>query len=86
MEFDVKVLDAFLENQLKLYPEKVAETREDADEFLVDAGAFVAGSMKELIKYFKEEGLDTDGLKGEEIATADEVFPVGDGRFLVVEA
>ena len=32
--YDKKVLDCFLENQLQLFPEKVAETPEEADDFL----------------------------------------------------
>ena len=32
--FDPKVLDCFLKNQLQLFPEPVAETPEEADEFL----------------------------------------------------
>ena len=36
-QFDEKVLDVFLEKQEKLFPEPVAETREEAEEFLSDA-------------------------------------------------
>ena len=31
MQFDDDVLECFLENQLQLFPEKVAETLEEAD-------------------------------------------------------
>lgn len=86
MEFDNLVLDVFIEKQLKLYPQKVAESREEANEFLIDCGAFVASDLNDLWRYFEEEGLDTDGLTRKDIATADEVFDIGDGRFLVVEA
>ena len=35
-EFDHAVLQCFLEKQLQLFPEKVAETEEDAEDFLID--------------------------------------------------
>ena len=33
-EYDEAVLDAFLEQQEKLFPEAVAESREEAEEFI----------------------------------------------------
>ena len=36
--------------------------------------------------YFNEEGIDLDGLDRDAIATAPEVFEVGDGRYLIVES
>ena len=37
------------------------------------------------IGYFEEEGIDMDGADLDEILEADEVFEVGDGRYLIVE-
>ena len=85
-DFDDDVLRCFLENQLQLFPEKVAETLEEAEDFLVDCMAVVADSVDEVIEYFEEEGMDTDGMRGDEILDADEVFDVGDGRYLIVVA
>ena len=85
-EFDHAVLQCFLENQLQLFPEKVAETEEEAEEFLIDCMAIVVNSLKEVWEYFDEEGVDVEGMNEEEIADADEVFEVGDGRYLIVEA
>ena len=84
-EFDEAVLNCFLENQLQLFPEKVAENPEEAEEFLEDCMAVVVKSVKEVQKYFEEAGIDMDGASGEEILEADEVFEVGDGRYLIVE-
>ena len=84
-EFDDEVLECFLDNQLKLFPEKVAETLDEADEFLVDCMAAVVDSVDEVIEYFEEEGMDIEGAMDEEILDADEVFDVGDGRYLIVE-
>lgn len=85
MQFDEKVLNCFLKNQTKLYPEPVAETLEEADEFLCECMAIVVGNVKEVWDYFDDAGVDLSGMKLEEIAQADEVFAVGDGRYLIVE-
>lgn len=84
-EFDDAVLECFLENQLQLFPEKVAETPEEAEEFLMDCMAVVVDSVDEVIEFFEEEGIDMDGAEGEEILEAGEVFDIGDGRYLIVE-
>lgn len=85
MEFDNKVLDCFLENQLQLFPEKVAETREEADEFLGECMAVVVNSVKDIWDYFDDSGMDTTELKKEDILDASEVFTIGDGRYLIVD-
>ena len=84
-EFDDDVLECFLENQLQLFPEKVAETLDEADEFLQDSMAVVVDSAEEVAEFFEEEGIDTEGALDEEILDADEVFDIGDGRYLIVE-
>ncbi|MCR5281739.1 MAG: glyoxalase [Lachnospiraceae bacterium] len=85
-EFDDAVLDAFLEQQEKLFPEQVAGTREEAREFLEETFAVVLANKKEVWEYFNEEGIDLEELGEDDITSADEVFAVGDGRFLIVEA
>lgn len=84
-EFDDAVLQCFLKNQLQLFPEKVAESMEEAESFLEDCMAVVVDSVDEVIEFFEEEGIDLDGADGEEILNASEVFDVGDGRYLIVE-
>ena len=84
-QFDDDVLECFLENQQQLFPEKVAETLEEAEDFLEDCMAVVVDSVEEVIEYFEEEGIDTEGVMDEEILEADEVFDIGDGRYLIVE-
>ena len=85
-EFDNAVLECFLENQLQLFREKVADTREEAEDFLAECVAVVVSSLDEVLEYFDEEGIDTEGAVGEDILEADEVFDIGDGRYLIVEA
>ena len=50
-QFDNEVLDTFLENQLQLFPEEVAETREEAEEFLEDCMAVVCENEREVKEY-----------------------------------
>ena len=81
--FDNKVLDCFIENQLRLFPKEVATTREEAADFLEECMACVVRGKKEVKEYFEEVGLDFDGG---DILDEAEVFDVGDGRYLIVEA
>ena len=85
-EYDDAVLECFLENQLQLFPEDVANDLEEAESFLEECMAVVVNSVDEVLEYFDEAGMDMDGAVGEEILEAAEVFDVGDGRFLIVEA
>lgn len=84
-EFDDDVLECFLDNQLQLFPEKVAETLDEADGFLEECMAVVVNSVDEVVEYFEEEGIDVEGAMDDEILEADEVFDIGDGRYLIVE-
>lgn len=84
-EYDDAVLDCFLKKQGQLFPEPVAESREAAEAFLEDCMAVVVHSVKEVWEYFDEEGVDMEGADEEGILDADEVFDVGDGRYLIVE-
>lgn len=85
-EFDEAVLQCFLDNQEQLFSKTVINTYEEAEDFLVDSMAVIVNSVKEIWDFFEEEGIDTDGMTGDEILEAAEVFVVGDGRYLIVEA
>lgn len=84
-EFDDAVLECFLEKQLQLFPEPVADSMEEAESFLEDCMAVVVDSAEEVLEYFDEEGIDMEGTDADEILEADEVFDIGDGRYLIVE-
>lgn len=86
MNYDKVVLQAFLEKQLQLFPEKVAETEEEAADFLDECMAVVVNSVKEVWEYFDEAGLDVEEYDEESILEAEEVFEIGDGRYLILEA
>ena len=85
-EYDDAVLKCFLENQLQLLPERVAESIDEAEAFLEECVAVVVDSVDEVWEYFDEEGIDLEGQSKEEIVEAPEVFDIGDGRYLIVEA
>lgn len=86
LNYDDAVLETFLKNQTKLYPEEVAATKEEADDFLTEVMAVVVDSAEEVWDYFDEECIDVDGADKDEILEADEVFAIPDGRYLIVEA
>ena len=56
---------------------------EEAEAFLEDSMAVVVNSPDEVEEYFEESGVDTEGSN---VLEADEVFDIGDGRYLIVEA
>ncbi|MBR1390245.1 MAG: glyoxalase [Lachnospiraceae bacterium] len=86
MEYDEECLQYFLAHQTQLYDEPVAETLEEADAFLQDCMAVVCTNIKEVRDYLDESGADVTGMSEQELAEAEEVFCLPDGRYLVVEA
>ncbi|MBR3606206.1 MAG: glyoxalase [Lachnospiraceae bacterium] len=84
-EYDEAVLRCFLKNQEQLFPEPVADSMEEAEAFLEECMAIVVNSPKEVWEYFDEQGIDIEGADEEEILSAQEIFDVGDGRYLIVE-
>ncbi len=84
-QYDKVVIDTFIKNQLQLFPEKVAETAEEAEEFLEICDAVVCKNIKEVREYFDECGADISGMSNKDLAEAQEVFALPDGRYLVVE-
>ena len=85
-DYDEKVLKAFFDQQSQLFPEgNVCETLDEAREFLEENFAVVVNSAKEVMEYFEEEGLDFEDMDEESILDAEEVFAVGDGRYLILE-
>ncbi len=84
MIYDTVVLDTFLEKQLQLFPETVASDREEADDFLDMMMAVVCRNKKEVRDYFDEAGMDLHGA-AKDFSDVAEVFPLPDGRYLVVE-
>lgn len=78
--------EVFLKEQGKLFDEPVAETIEEAKEFLKDCFAQVFENISDVRAYLDEEGMDVSGVSDEELADELEVFAISDGRYFVVEA
>lgn len=85
-EFDEVCLEYFLAHQEQLLPEPVAETIEEAEEFLEDCMAVVCKNLKEVKAYFEDQGADIEGMSLHDLEEASEVFALPDGRYLIVEA
>ena len=85
-EFDEAVLQCFFFFLEQLFSKTVMSTYEEAEEFLTDSMAVIVNSVKEVWEFFEEEGLDTDGMTEDDIIETPEVFVIGDGRYLIVEA
>lgn len=85
MSYKKEYLETFLKKQAQLFHEPVAETLEEAEEFLEDCMAYVANSYKDVKDYFEENGADTAGMTREELLEQAEVFAMPDGKFLIVE-
>lgn len=83
--YDDEVIEVFLEKQEQLFLEIVAETPEEAEEFLEDCMAVVCKNLREVKEYFEEAGTDIAGMSDDEILEASEVFELPSGRFLIVE-
>ena len=66
--FKKEYLSAFLENQGRLFDEPVANTPEEADDFLVDCMAEVVDSIEEVRECLDGFGMDMSDLTDEELA------------------
>lgn len=85
MTYKKEYLEAFLQQQSQLFDELVAETIEEADEFLEDCMAYVAANYREVKEYFEENGADTSEMGKDELLGQAEVFHMPDGKYLIVE-
>ena len=59
---------------------------EEAREFLEDSEAYVVDGIEGVVEYFEEAGIDIEEDSEEELLEEAEVFDIGDGRYLIVEA
>ena len=73
--YSEECIEAFLKNQRQLYDEPVASSYE-----------VVLHSVKEVREYLENAGMDVAELSDDDLLEASEVFTVGDGSYLIVEA
>lgn len=83
--YSKEAIKVFLKQQRQLFDENVAETPEEAQEFLDECMAVEVNSIKEVRKYLDAMGADVAGMSAEELMEASEVFALPGGRFLIVE-
>ena len=83
--YDDEVLEVFLKRQGQLFDERVADSLEEAEEFLDDCMAVVVEDLDEVREYFDEAGTDISGMSDDDLLEASEVFELPSGRFLIVE-
>ena len=84
-EYTEECLKTFLKNQGQLFDEPVAESLEEAEEFLEDCMAVVVDSLEDVRDYLEESGMDVSGMSDEEVEEPAEVFALDDGTYLIVE-
>lgn len=84
-EYSEACLKIFLDKQGQLFDEPVAETPEEAEDFLEDCMAVVVKGLDEVRAYLEESGMDVGGMDDEELRETAEVFDLEDGTFLIVE-
>ena len=78
-------IDNFLKNQSQLFDENVAETPEEAEEFLEECMAVEADTIQDVRKYLDGAGADVEGMSDDELRDACEVFELPSGKYLIVE-
>ena len=84
--YSEEAVEVFLKDQSRLYDEPVAETPEEALEFLEDCMAVEVENIKEVRAYLDEAGADVSGMTDEDLEEACEVFTLPSGGYLIVEA
>jgi hypothetical protein len=83
--YSKECVETFLKKQGQLFDEPVAETYEEAEEFLEDCMAAVVDNLKQVRRYLDELGADVEGMSQQELKEACEVFELPSGKFLIVE-
>lgn len=84
MNYSDECAKVFLNNQGKLFDEPVAESIEEAKEFLEECFAQVFDNIEQVKEYLEEEGMDVDGMTDDEIEDSLEVFKLKEGYLVVI--
>ncbi len=83
--YELECAQTFLNNQSKLFREPVAETIDEAIEFLEDCFATVLDTVDDIKEHWEENGIDYEGMSDEDILEAPEVLELPNGKYLVIE-
>ena len=82
--YSKECIQVFLKEQGRLFDEPVAETPEEAEEFLEECMAAEVRSLKEVRRYLDESGADVEGLSDRQLGESAEVFALPSGGYLIV--
>lgn len=74
----------FLREQGKLFDEPVANTLQEAKEFLDECFAVYCKNIKELREVLDEEGMDVSDMSDKELEEQLEVFKLDEGGYFYV--
>ena len=85
MDIDDIAVEYFFNNQSQLFSKPVAESLEEAADFLEDCMAVTFDSVSDVRDYLDEMGMDVAGMADDELLDQSEIFSLPDGRFLYVE-
>ena len=80
--YSKECVETFLKQQGQLFDEPVAETYEEAEEFLEECMAVVVKNIKEVKEYLDESGMDVEGMSKEELLEASEIFSLPPSRLI----
>ena len=83
--YSKEAVHTFLKKQRQLFDETVAETPEEAQEFLEECMAVEVKNLKEVRRYLDEAGADVSGMTEQDLKEACEVFSLPSGRYLIVD-
>lgn len=83
--YERECAEVLLKEQERVFGEKVADTLEEAAEFLEDCFAVVLSGVEEIKEYWDECGIDWAGMTDDDILEADEVFELPCGKYMVIE-
>jgi len=83
--YERECAEVLLKEQERVFGEKVADTIEEAIEFLEDCFAVVLSDVEEIKEYWDECGIDATGMSDDDILEADEVFALPNGKYMVIE-
>lgn len=83
--YEQECAEVLLKEQERVFGEKVADTAEEAIEFLEDCFAVVLNNAADIREYWDECGIDCEGMSDEDILEADEVFALPCGKYMVLE-
>lgn len=83
-DLTMEAAQVFFNNQEKLLMKKCLGSVQESFDFLIECNALIFENKKEMEEYFNEECIELSD--DEDVTDALEVFDLGNGQYLYVEA